>query len=69
MRLTTTANMSSLRTTTRPRSRARYIDWATLFQGNNFHNPNMPNSFVVPQNIADYSQWVRRQKRVCIISD
>ncbi len=66
MRLTTTANISS-RTTTKPRPRARYIDWSTLFQANNFLNPNMPKSFVIPQNIADYSQWVKRQKRVCIL--
>ncbi|CAF5106707.1 unnamed protein product, partial [Rotaria sp. Silwood1] len=63
MRLTTTANISNIRTTTKPRLRARYIDWSTLFQGNNFLQQNMPKSFVIPQNIADYSQWVRRQKR------
>jgi hypothetical protein len=67
MRLTTTANRSSLTTTTtKPRPRARYIDWSTLFQANNFLNPNMPKSFVLPQNIADYTEWVKRQKRVCI---
>ncbi|CAF0869889.1 unnamed protein product [Rotaria sordida] len=63
MRLTTTANISNIRTTTKPRSRARYIDWSTLFQSNNFLQQNMPKSFVIPQNIADYSQWVKRQKR------
>ena len=65
---TPTPNSSNLRTTTKPRSRARYIDWSTLFQGNNFINQNIPRSFVIPQNITDYSQWVKRQKRVCIIS-
>jgi hypothetical protein len=66
MRLTTTANSSSIRTTTKPRPRARYIDWSTLFQTNNFLNQNTPKSFVIPQNIADYSKWVKRQKRVCL---
>jgi hypothetical protein len=65
MRLTTTANVTSIRTTTKPRARARYIDWATLFQTNNFLHPNMPKSFVVPQNNVDYSRWVKRPKRVC----
>lgn len=65
MRLTTTANRSNIRTTTtQTRPRARYIDWSTLFQANNFLNPNMPKSFVIPQNIADYSKWVKRHKRV-----
>jgi hypothetical protein len=65
MRLTTTVNASSIRTTTtQPRPRARYIDWSTLFQANNFINPDMPKSFVLPQNIVDYTQWVKRQKRV-----
>ncbi|CAF2400307.1 unnamed protein product [Rotaria sp. Silwood2] len=63
MRLTTTANISNIRTTTKPQLRARYIDWSSLFQGNNFVQQDMPKSFVIPQNIADYSQWVKRQKR------
>ncbi|CAF1416980.1 unnamed protein product [Rotaria magnacalcarata] len=62
MRLTTTANISGI-TTTKPRSKARYIDWSTLFQGNNFLNQNMPKSFLMPQNISEYTNWVKRQKR------
>ncbi|CAF4498656.1 unnamed protein product [Rotaria socialis] len=62
MRLTTTANMSGI-TTTKPRPKARYIDWSTLFQGNNFPNQNMPKSFLMPQNISEYTTWVKRQKR------
>jgi hypothetical protein len=66
MRLTTTANLSSIRTTTtKPQPKAHYIDWPTLFQATNFPNRNLPKSFVIPQNSADYTQWVKRQKRVC----
>ena len=73
MRLTTTSDTSNRRRTTtttitKSRPRARYIDWTKLFQANNFLNPNMPKSFVVPQNTVDYTRWVNRQKRVCILS-
>ena len=67
MRLTTTANSSVMRTTTtKPRPRARYIDWSSLFQPANFRNFNLSRPMVVPQNINAYTQWVRRQKRVRI---
>jgi hypothetical protein len=67
MRLTTTQNSSNIKTTTtKPRPRARYIDWSALFQPNNFRNLNMSKVFGTPQNINAYTQWVKRQKRVCI---
>ena len=65
MRLTTTANSSNVRTTTtKPRTRARYIDWSSLFQASNFRRANLSHAMIVPSNIKDYTQWVKRQKRV-----
>lgn len=61
MRLTTGINMT---TTTKPRARARYVDWSTIFQESNFPRQNLPKPFVMPDNISDYTHWVRRQKRV-----
>ncbi|UJR36135.1 hypothetical protein I4U23_028869 [Adineta vaga] len=63
MRLTTTMNMSNILTTTKPRVRARYIDWATLLHTNNFLNSNITRSFAIPANMTDYNRWVKRQKR------
>jgi hypothetical protein len=67
MRLTTTPNSSNIRTTTtKPRPRARYIDWSALFQPANFRNFNISRPMGIPKNINAYTQWVKRQKRVCI---
>ncbi len=67
MRLTTTMNISNIKTTTtKPRPRARYIDWSLLFQPQNFQNSNLSKSIVIPQNLNAYTQWVKRQKRVHI---
>lgn len=67
MRLTTTANRSSTpTTTTKPRARARYIDWSSLFQAKNFRHANLSHAMIIPANIQDYTRWVKRQKRVRI---
>ncbi|CAF1365146.1 unnamed protein product [Adineta ricciae] len=63
MRLTTTVNMSNVVTTTTPRTRARYIDWETLYHANNFLKRNASKSFVIPANMTPYHQWIKRQKR------
>lgn len=69
IRLTTNPILPPALSTTKNRQRARYVNWTTLLQTNPFLNQTFFKSFIQPENITDYSRWVKRQKRVKFLEE